>query len=72
MECQEKQRLSDEYFDALKLQKWIRERLELIREEGDAQSVEVAEKQADAATGECYDAWRAMNEHRCHAACTRT
>ena len=42
-----------------------------IRIEGDAQSIEVAEKQADAATEECYDAWRAMNDHHCDAGCTR-
>ena len=43
--------------------------LELIRAEGDAQTIGVAEKQADAATEECYDAWRAMNEHDCVATC---
>ena len=69
MECQEKQRLTDEYFDALRRQHWIRERLESIRAEGDAQTLGVAEKQADAATEECYDAWRAMNEHECVATC---
>jgi hypothetical protein len=37
--------------------------------EGDAQTVGVAEEQSDAATEECYDAWRAMNEHECVATC---
>jgi hypothetical protein len=71
MECDEKQRLSDEYFDSLKRQHLIRQRLESIRDEGNAQTIALAEKQADAATEECYDAWRAMNEHHCNAACRR-
>jgi hypothetical protein len=71
MECPEKQRLTDEYFDSLKRQRWIRQRLESIRAEGDMQSIAVAEKQADTATEECYNAWRAMNEHNCDAGCTQ-
>jgi hypothetical protein len=71
MECEEKQRLTDEYFDALKRQQWIRDRLESIKAAADPQLIALAEKQAEAATDECYDAWRAMNEHECVAACKR-
>jgi hypothetical protein len=69
MECKEKQRLIDEYFGAFKRQQWIMQRLESIRADGDRQLIPVAEKQADAATEECYDAWRAMNEHECSEQC---
>lgn len=65
MECKDKQRLVDEYFDAFKRQQWISQRLESIRADGDPQLTGAAEKQADTATEECYDAWRAMNEHEC-------
>ena len=69
MECKEKQQLIDEYFDAFKRQQWILQRLESIRAEGDPPLILVAEKQADAATAECYDAWREMNEHECSERC---
>jgi hypothetical protein len=69
MECKEKQQLIDEYFDAFKRQQWILQRLESIKAEGDRQLILVAEKQADAATAECYDAWREMNEHECSERC---
>ena len=69
MECKEKQQLIDEYFGAFKRQQWIMQRLESIRADGDSQLILVAEKQADAATAECYEAWRLMNEHECSERC---
>jgi hypothetical protein len=69
MECPEKQRLIDEYFEAFKRQQWIMHRLESIRADGGPQLISVGEKQAEAATEECYDAWRAMNEHQCSERC---
>jgi hypothetical protein len=69
VECKEKQRLIDEYFDAFKSQQWLSQRLESMKAGGDLQSVRVAEKQADVATDECYDAWRAVNEHQCSERC---
>ena len=69
MECKEKLRLSEEYFDALKRQHWIRQRLELIRTDGNPQLISVSERQADAAAEECYDAWRELNQHDCSGRC---
>jgi len=69
VECKEKQSLIEEYFDALKRQQWMSQRLESMKADGDPQSVSVAEKQVEAATEECYDAWRAMNEHQCSERC---
>ena len=69
MECKEKQRLIDEYFDAFKRQQWISQRLESIKVDGDPQSIRVTEEQTNAATEECYNAWRAMNEHECSEQC---
>src|ERR1022692_2368674 len=63
MECKEKQRLTEEYFDAFKRQQWISQRLKSIRADADSQLVSVGEKQGEAATEECYDAWQALNEH---------
>ena len=69
MECKEKQRLVDEYFDAFKRQQWMGQRLESIRAAGDSQLIHVAEQHVEAATEESYDAWRAMNEHECSEQC---
>ena len=71
MECKEKQRLTEEYFDAFKRQQWISQRLKSIRADGDPQLISVGEKQAEAATEECYDAWHALNEHQCSERCER-
>jgi hypothetical protein len=70
VECKEKERLIEEYFDELKCQQRMSQRLESMKADGDPQSVRVAEKQTEAATEECYYAWRAMNEHRCSERCT--
>jgi hypothetical protein len=69
MECKEKQRLIEEYFDTFKRQQWIMQRLESIRADGDLRSIHAPEKQSNIATEECYDAWRAMNEHECSEQC---
>jgi hypothetical protein len=69
MECTVKQRLIEEYFDAFKRQQWIRQRLEALQAEGDPQAIHIGEQQADAATEECYDAWRTVNEHECSEQC---
>ena len=65
MECSERQELSEAYFDALRRQQWIKDRLEKFREAGDAESIRVAETQEKAALEELYDAWQAMNQHSC-------
>jgi DNA polymerase I-like protein with 3'-5' exonuclease and polymerase domains len=69
VECKEKQRLIEDYFDSFKRQRWMSQRVESMKAAGDSQSVTVAEKQLEAATEECYDAWRAMNEHQCSKRC---
>ena len=69
MECKEKQRLIEEYFDTFKRQQWIMQRLESVRAEGDLRSIHATEMQSNIATEECYDAWRAMNEHECSEQC---
>ena len=69
MECKEKQRLTEEYFDAFKRQQWIRQRLNSIRADADSQLISVGETQAEVATEECYDAWQALNEHQCSERC---
>ncbi len=69
MECKEKQRLIEEYFDAFKRQQWTMQRLESIKADGDPQSIRTTEEQTNAATEECYNAWRAMNEHECSEQC---
>jgi hypothetical protein len=71
MECKEKRRLTEEYFDAFKRQQWVSQRLESIRADGNPQLISVAEKQAEAAAEECYDAWHALNEHQCSERCER-
>jgi len=50
---------------------WISQRLKSIRADGDPQLISVGEKQAEAATEECYDAWHALNEHQCSERCER-
>ena len=65
VECAEKQRLIKEYFDALMEQKAVMEKVEVIRAGGDPQFISVAEKEAEVAFEECYEAWKALNEHRC-------
>ena len=69
MECKEKQRLIEEYFDAFKRQQWTMQRLESIKADGDPQSIRTTEEQTNAATEECYNAWHAMNEHECSEQC---
>ena len=71
VECKEKQRLTEEYFDAFKRQQGISQRLKSIRADGDPRLISVGEKQAEAATEECYDAWHALNEHQCSERCER-
>ena len=48
MECKEKQRLTEEYFDAFKRQQWISQRLKSIRADADSQLISVGEKQTEA------------------------
>jgi hypothetical protein len=69
MECKEKRRLTEEYFDALSRQQWMKDRLESIKAEGDPLQISDGEKQADSAVEECYEAWRALNEHECSERC---
>lgn len=69
MECREKQRLTKEYFDALIEQKAIMEKAETIKAGGDAKLISIGETQAQVAIEECYEAWQALNAHRCTAEC---
>jgi hypothetical protein len=69
VECKEKQRLIEAYFDAFKCQQWMGQRLEAMRADCDPHSLSVGEKQAQVVTEECYHAWRAMNEHQCSERC---
>ena len=56
MECKEKQRLIEHYFDAFKRQQWTMQRLESVKADGDPQALRATEEQTNAATDECYDA----------------
>jgi len=69
MECKQRQRLAEEYFDALKRQKWISARLQAVRATGDPQLISVGEKQEDEAIEESYEAWEALNKHQCSGRC---
>jgi len=69
MECKEKQRLTEEYFEAFIRQQAITLRLNALRTEGDTQLISVAEQQSDIAIEECYEAWHALNEHQCSPQC---
>ena len=69
MEYRERQRLIGEYFDAVVEQQAIRQKLKVIRTQGDQRLVSVAEQQAEVVIEECYDAWRALNAHRCSPQC---
>jgi hypothetical protein len=71
MECREKQRLTEEYFDAVRRQQRIRESLKALRASGDAQLISVGEKQEEAAIEEAYEAWEALNSHYCTERCER-
>jgi hypothetical protein len=65
VECKERQKLSDAYFDAFRQQRQIAERLGKIRESRDEASICAAETQEKVALDELYDAWQAMNQHSC-------
>ena len=69
MECKVKQRQSEEYFDALKRQQWISDRLVGIRANGDPEAIAVGERQLELAIEDCYECWRNFNEHSCSAEC---
>lgn len=69
MECKEKQRLTEEYFDAFKRQRSISERLKALRAAGDPQIISIGEKQEDGAIEETYEAWDAVNRHQCSERC---
>jgi len=71
MECKERQRLTEEYFEAFKRQQWISERLKALRGAADPQTIRVSEKQEEAAIEETYEAWTALNGHDCTERCER-
>jgi hypothetical protein len=71
MECKERQRLLEAYFDAFKRQRRISESMAAIRDAGEPRLIEVAEAQERAALDETYEAWQALNQHSCSAQCKR-
>lgn len=71
MECREKQRLAEEYFDSLIRQRRISESLKLLRAGSVPQLISIAEKQQHAAIEESYEAWEALNSHWCTENCER-
>jgi len=71
MDCKKKQGLTEEYFDALKRQNWISERLKALRAAGDVLAIRVGEQQEQAAIEETFEAWEAVNRHECSEECER-
>ena len=69
MECKQRQRLSEAYFDALQRHRRISESMAAIREVGDPRLIEVAEAQERVAIDETYEAWQALNQHSCSDEC---
>jgi hypothetical protein len=64
MECEERARLGQEYFDALDHQRKITVELKLLAENGKLDLVKVGEIEAEAAIEKAYEAWHAFNEHQ--------
>jgi hypothetical protein len=71
MECKERQRLTEEYFDALKRQNSVSKRLKALRAAGDQPGVTMGEAQETAAIEETYETWDAVNRHQCTEECER-
>jgi len=64
MECEERARLAQDYFNALDHQRKITVELKLLAESGKLDLVKVAEIEAETAIEKAYDAWHAFNEHQ--------
>jgi hypothetical protein len=64
MECEERAKLAQEYFDALDRQRKITAELKLLAENGSPELVKVAEIEAESAIEQAYEAWHAFNEHQ--------
>ena len=64
MECEERAKLAQEYFDALDRQRKITAELKLLAENGSRELVKVAEIEAESAIERAYEAWHAFNEHQ--------
>jgi len=64
MECEERAKLAQEYFDALDRQRKITAELKLLAENGSRDLVKVAEIEAESAIERAYEAWHAFNEHQ--------
>jgi hypothetical protein len=69
MECREKQRLTKVYFDALIEQKAIMQKVEALKASDDPKMISIGETQVRVAIEECYEAWHALNGHRCTPEC---
>ena len=69
MGCRTWQRLTNQYFETLKRQRWTTHRLYALRIRGDAEAIAVAEVQENVAIEEAYNAWQAVNGHRCSSRC---
>ena len=64
MECEERARLGQDYFEALDHQQKITVELKLLAENGKLDLVKVGEIEAEAAIEKAYEAWHAFNEHQ--------
>jgi hypothetical protein len=64
MECEERAKLAQEYFDALDRQRKITAELKLLAQNGSRELVKVAEIEAESAIERAYEAWHAFNEHQ--------
>jgi hypothetical protein len=69
MECEERARLGQEYFEALDHQRKITVELKLLAENGKVDLVKVGEIEAEAAIEKAYEAWHAFNEHQSEHQC---
>ena len=64
MECEERARLAQEYFNALDHQRRITAELKLLEESGKLELAKVAEIEAESAIEKAYEAWHGFNEHQ--------
>jgi hypothetical protein len=69
MECEERAKLAQEYFNALDHQRKITAELKRLAESGSAELVKVAEIEAESAIEKAYEAWHAFNEHQSEHQC---
>lgn len=69
MECEERDRLLESYFEALDQKRRIDSRLQEITESGAPEDIAVARRLSEAAIDDCYDAWHDLNTHQDDHSC---